>query len=287
MRATPLFIDTDIGTDIDDAYALVYALKHPNARVLGITTVSGDTTIRANICHKLLSVLRKEVPIGVGMADSAIMSQQKYVEDYGFIEYDEALKLMEQVISACKGAITIVALGPLTNIANFIRSYPELSHNLNIVLMGGALSRGYFGCPLKPFKLEYNIKCDIKSAQYVFESNCRLTMVGLDVTSTLKLPKTKRKEWKKSDLPILRELQALQSLKDKYLWYTPTIMYDPLAVEQAISNICEIEKMYLRVTKLGFTKPAKEKDTPRVNVCTSVDKHLFFKKFYETLENEY
>ena len=124
-----IVLDTDIGTDIDDAWALGYALKSPSFDVLGVTVSDGDTAQRARLACKLLHRLgRTDVPVAVGRATPAVPRdridyQFAWAED--FRDYSpvstSAVEFLADVIRKHPREITLVAVGPLHNIGDLVR----------------------------------------------------------------------------------------------------------------------------------------------------------------------
>jgi inosine-uridine nucleoside N-ribohydrolase len=185
--ATPILIDCDPGHD--DAIALLLALASPEVELLGITTVSGNTTLpnaTANALKVLEHVGRTDVPVAAG-ADRPLVREQyvaKYVHGESGLEGPElpeprtqpvAQHAVDFLAERVEGA-TLVPVGPLTNVALLLARYPEVRPE-RIVLMGGAIAEGN----VTP-AAEFNIWADPEAAARVFASGIDLTMIGLDVT---------------------------------------------------------------------------------------------------------
>ncbi len=283
-----ILIDTDIGTDIDDAYAVVYAEKHPLLEVVGYTTVSGDARVRAKLLEKLLLTMNIMKPIAVGRSSKTKISQANWIEYYN--ERNElGLDAVEFILESCKkygDKLILVPIGPLTNLAEAYKQDPDtLKMCKRIVMMGGAYKKGYLGSKLSPAKIEYNVKCDINAAQTIFASGIPITMIGLDATFNLKLHKSKLQEYKSSDKLELQALAELNALKNKYLPAIPTIMYDVLAVMEIAEPLCKIEPVHLEIKKNGSMVKLEYQEGHPVDVCIEVDKNEFFKRFYRILES--
>jgi inosine-uridine nucleoside N-ribohydrolase len=185
--ATPVLIDCDPGHD--DAIALLLALASPEIELLGITTVSGNTTL-PNATANALKVLefagRTDVPVAAG-ADRPLLREQfvaRYVHGESGLEGPElpeprtrpvAQHAVDFLAERVEGA-TLVPVGPLTNVALLLARYPEVRPE-RIVLMGGAIAEGN----VTP-AAEFNIWADPEAAARVFASGIDLTMIGLDVT---------------------------------------------------------------------------------------------------------
>lgn len=283
-----VLIDTDIGTDVDDAYAVVYAEKHPLLEVVGYTTVSGNAGLRAKILDKLLATLNIEKPIVVGKSSKVKLSQADWVEHYkprSILNLD-AVNFILESCQKFRGELILVPIGPLTNLAEAYKRDPDtLKMCKRIVMMGGAYKRGYLGSRFFVARIEYNIKCDVEAAQVIFSSGIPITMVGLDVTYNLKLPKIKLHEYESSNKPELKALAELNRLKNKNLPGIPTIMYDVLAVMEIAEPICKIEPIHLLIKDNGLMIESKNQNDHFVDVCIGVDKSKFFQRFYSILES--
>ncbi|NWK84444.1 ribonucleoside hydrolase RihC [Staphylococcus sp. GSSP0090] len=194
----PIIIDSDPG--IDDAAAISIALNHPNFDLRMITTVNGNVGIEKTTANalKLKRFFASKIPVHRGssqpllseIVDASAVHGESGMEGYDFpeINYNDlasthAVEAMRKELIASDEPITLIPIGPLTNIALLLSTYPEVKDYIKeIVLMGGSASRGNV-TPLA----EFNIYCDPKAAHIVFSSGLPMTMVGLDVarSSTL------------------------------------------------------------------------------------------------------
>ena len=192
--ATKMILDCDPGHD--DAIAILLALGSPEIDLLGITTIGGNhslekVTFNARAVCELAG--RPEVPVHAGCMkplvreaiDAAYIHGETGLDGVELPEPSRPLPeqhavtwLIETVMSHEAGAITVVATGPLTNIAVAARMEPRIVGRIKeIVLMGGAYGVGN-ATPVA----EFNILCDPEAAHIVFNETWPLTMIGLDVT---------------------------------------------------------------------------------------------------------
>jgi len=181
----PVILDTDIGTDVDDLLALIFLAKAPGLRLEGVTTVHGDTLLRAKLTRVVCQKLGiPDLPIVPGIKESRSGHGIFWPghEGCGISGLDEAS--VETTISAPRflldrskrypGELEILAIGPLTNIAETIDSFREFKSCIKrIYLMGGAYWKDI---------REHNIEMDVAAATIVFESGIPITAIGLDVT---------------------------------------------------------------------------------------------------------
>jgi inosine-uridine nucleoside N-ribohydrolase len=189
--ATPILLDCDPGHD--DAIALLLALASPEVELLGVTTVAGNQTLEkttANAIRVLEFAGHTDVPVAAG-ADRPLV-REPFVASYvhGETGLDgpdlppprsapvnrHAVDFLADKIREADGEVTLVPVGPLTNVALLLALHPDARPE-RIVLMGGAIAEGN----VTP-AAEFNIWADPEAARRVFESGLDLTMIGLDVT---------------------------------------------------------------------------------------------------------
>jgi purine nucleosidase len=212
-----IILDTDIGSDIDDAWALGFAIKSPRFELLGVTVADGNTPARARLACKLLHrVGRTDVPVAVGRqtppASADIDYQFAWAED--FITYrpieTAAADFIVQTVKQHPGEVTIVAVGPLENIADALRKEPALPRLVKrLVLMSGSI----YASAWSPGPVaEWNVKCAIADAQAVYSAGFPLTIVPLDATTYVQLQDGERQQLRDSRAPLPIALEGLYRL---------------------------------------------------------------------------
>ena len=187
------FIDTD--TASDDAVALLMALEWDDVEVLGISIVSGNMSVEQGSINARYTVelCKKDIPVYVG-ANAPLVKKREHADWFhgpdgmGNMNYpapkleetnEDFIEVLNNHINQYPDEITLVTLGPLTNVANFIKKYPESFLKLkNIVIMGGASNTVGNVTPAA----EYNIWCDPEAADIVFKSKHHdIAMVGWEL----------------------------------------------------------------------------------------------------------
>ncbi|WP_164545639.1 nucleoside hydrolase [Paenibacillus albus] len=237
MERTKIIIDTDIGDDIDDALAIALALESPELDVIGITTVFKNVTARAKLAVNLLSMAgRSDIPVYAGIASPILnkvdineipcqYSEEKDGHANGFGKNGN--DFIVDTIMKSDGDITLVPIGPLTNIAVSILREPAFKHKVKeIVMMGGC-----FYSHLS----EWNIRCDPEAARIVFESGIPIRAVGLDVTVQCVLTEEDVNRLKTSHKQSGAYIPELLDRWYKVAKHLP-MMHDPLAVCAVFDN---------------------------------------------------
>ena len=240
-----VIIDTDIGDDIDDAFAIALALKSPELEILGISTTFGDTEARAEIVDRLLGEAgRTDIPVLAGAPTHAtnVMNQKRYGEGghFGKASHPSAGDFILGQIRRYPGQITLIAIGPLMNVGALIDKDPETFLKLKrVVIMGGSIECGYgelWFCPEHGPDAEWNIINDIPSAKKLFLSGVPLYVMPLDSTQ-LKLDEVKRAFLFKQGTPLT---DSLTLLYHEWGQQTPTL-FDPVTVAFILDpKICPV-----------------------------------------------
>ena len=229
----PVILDTDIGDDIDDALALALALQSPELSVEGIVTVLQQGERRADLVWRILELFgRTEIPVGIGAEEpllakssaGVVRQTQALAADY-HMPVGKRRNGLELLIDTCMRAprkITVVAYGPLTNIALALRAEPRIKDKIDhIVLMNGVFFRA---------GLEYNTKMDPEASQIVYNSGLPVITVGLDVTLQCRLSAEHMQRISESKLPSVKFLYQLIGIWQNGNESQRPVLHDPLAV---------------------------------------------------------
>lgn len=286
---TPVLFDTDIGGDIDDAYALVQIVRSPELKLLGVTTVSGDAVARARLAAKLLAVTgRADVPVYAGTSTAGqYIAQTAWAKGYASPALHESggVAFLRETINAHPGEITLIAVGELTNVAALLESDPGIAKKLKAVaLMGGSVRRGYApGAKPEP---EWNIKSNTRAAQVVFASGVPLLVAPLDSTSDLKLTPELRVRVFARGTPVTDALAALNSIwRHTNTWGgTDPTLFDNLAVALvATPDVVPLTPMHLTVEADGLTREVPDRPA-NARVALTADPKAFLDYFLARME---
>jgi len=229
----PIILDTDIGDSIDDALALAFALQSPELDVRAVTTVIDDVESKTRLAWKMLGMYnRRDVALAMGAPEplldptTSVASKEFEVLTRNDIIPDAARKravdLIIETALQSRGKITIVAIGPMTNIALALKTDPRIKNKIErIVIMGGSYLSS---------ETEYNVKRDRTAAEIVFQSGVPITAVGLDVTSQCKLLEKDIDRMRLTNDPAGNFLIRLIDLAEQQTHDPNPTLYDPLAI---------------------------------------------------------
>ena len=277
-----IIIDTDIGDDIDDAFAVALALRSSELKILAFSTTFGDTATRAKLLDRLLGEMgREDIPIAMGRPGPTVgqFTQRPYAEGGHFARrsHPDAVDLILDQIGSNPGEVTLVAIGPLVNIGALIDKDAVTFRKLRrVVLMGGSIERGYgdlgYFEPRGP-DAEWNIKNDIPSARKLFASGVPIYMMPLDATQ-LKLDEVKRAILFSSATPLT---DALTLLYHEWGQQTPTL-FDPMTIAFILDPaLCPVRPMRITVDDQGFTRNSS--GASNAQVCLNSDSAGFFRLY--------
>ena len=237
----------DVDTGVDDAFAVLFAALHPEIKLLGITCVDGNTNVDqvvANTLKTLDAAGAGDIPVSRG-AIRPLLGKSQYAEyihgadgmgDLGIapskrkLDPRSAVELLRDLIEESKEPVTLVPLAPLTNIALFLRVFPETAKKIHrIVLMGGSASAGNATAAA-----EFNIWHDPEAAAIVFQSGVPITMYGLDVFMRPGITREEATRLKNAIEPSARFAGALVEALIERLHVSPITLGDFGAVASVI-----------------------------------------------------
>ena len=282
----PIILDTDIGDDIDDALALALALRSPEVDVRAVTTVLDDVESRTRLAWKELGIFgRRDIALATGAGEPLLdpvrhgRARQFEVLTAGDLippaARRRAVDLIIETLLASREKITLVPIGPLTNIALALKTEPRIKEKIErIVLMGGAYALR---------QSEYNVKRDRIAADIVFQSGVPITAVGLDVTLKCKLRQQDLERLRLADDPSAHFLMRLIGLwqnenKQEY----PTL-HDPLAVAAVFRpGLLTMAAGTVTLSPEGVTNFAPA-DGASTQVAREVDAGAFLDLFVERI----
>lgn len=292
----PVLLDTDIGSDIDDAVALAYLLAQPRCDLLGITTVSGEPHRRAALARAVcVAAGRGDVPIHVGLEAPLVVPplqpRAPQAEVLGadalteFTNRPTAVDFLRETIRARPGEITLLAIGPLSNLGVLFALDPEIPSLLKqLVLMGGAYwtrAAGHTGAT----GAEWNLRCDPHAAALVFRAPVpRLLAVGLDVTTRCQMPSDEVRAKFKHSGPAL---ELVSQMAEVWFRDRPEITFhDPLAAALIFEpGLCGATRRTVQVDTdspraQGQTYFDADTDGGPHEIASTVNAEAFFQHYF-------
>lgn len=291
----PVILDTDIGSDIDDALCLAYLLAHAKCELLGITTVSGEPEKRAMLADAICRVAGREyIPIHSGHGEPLIIPQQQTVAQQAEIlskwphtkdfASNTAVDFLRETIRSRPGEITLLTIGPLTNIALLFKVDPEIPRLLkSLVMMAGVFT---FPNDHVRYPREWNVLLDPHAAAIVYgtEGLCNLS-IGLDVTTKCQMS---REEWSQrlrgGVLDVVRDAAEVWSRQSPVITFHDPLaavaIFAPHLMEYQAGSV-EIELKSDMLAGMTIWDPkAREK---RNRVAVEVDPRGFFTEYFHTV----
>jgi len=269
-KKIPVIFDTDIGDDIDDTWALVLLLKCPVFDVKMVLEDNGKREYRTKLLAKLLQTAgRTDIPIGMGInvKTKGVGPQAEWVKDYDLASYPgkiykDGVKALIDTIMNSKEKITLIATGPLPNIAEALRREGRIVRKARFVGMHGSVRRGYGGS--KKISAEYNVRADVKACQKVLSADWDITITPLDTCGIVHLKGKKYKAVRDCPEKLTRALITNYRIWARRARIDPekqsTTLFDTVAIYLGFTDeLLRIEKLPIRVTDKGFTVIDPEK----------------------------
>jgi inosine-uridine nucleoside N-ribohydrolase len=259
-KRIPVILDTDIGGDIDDTWALAMMLRSPELDCKLVVTNTGDTIYRAKIAARLLEVTgRTDIPVGVGAwKNRGKELQGDWVEQYSLARYPgtvyyDGVEALIQTIMASAEPITLICIGPLTNIKDALEREPKIAERARFVGMHGCFRRSQGAS--EPIA-EYNVKKDIAASQMVFAAPWRdPTITPLDTCAQVRLRGEKYAAVTRCADPLARAV-----IENYRLWLQgkpdteSSVLFDTVAVYLAFTDkLLDMQRMGVRVDETGRT----------------------------------
>ena len=276
-----VILDTDIGDDIDDAFALALALRSPELKILGVTTTFGDTELRARLLDRYLAAVgRTDIPVAAGPPSKTDhgLTQKAYALRAPERKHGDGAGFLLEEIGRHPGEITLIGIGPLVTVQAAIERDPATFRKLKrVVLMGGSIARGYDGAggERRPPDAEWNINRDPGGARAVLSAGVPVYMMPLDSTQ-IHLEESMREAIFAYGSPLTDQLTLLY-----HQWRAGTenhapapTLFDPVAVTYTFRpDLCPAKPMHLEVDDRGFTRVTPGE--ANAQVCLESDERGF------------
>ena len=275
--AVPIILDSDIGDDIDDTWALLMLLRSPEVDLKLVVGDFGNAGYRGRLFAKLLELGgHTNIPIGLGVGGGDEPGRQSdwlgtyRLSDYPGVVHEDGVDALISTIKTSPSPVTLLCIGPVPNIAEALRRDPSIADNTRFVGMHGSVRVGYGGAP-EP-AAEWNVKVDPVSLQSVFAARWPITLAPLDTCGLVRLMGERYRPIAESEDPLVQGLLA------NYRAFLPTApfiepgthpdrnsttLFDTVACHLTYSERwLDMENIPLTVTADGFTRIDPEQGRP-------------------------
>lgn len=291
-EAPIVILDTDIGSDIDDTWALAMLLASPQLDTRLVVTADDNTPAKTRLLAKILeNIDRTDVTIGTGVKTSdGRLNQAKWLGDYTLEKYpgkvhEDGVQAMIDMIIGSDRPVTLIVIGPHTNIAEALRREPRIAEKTRVVSMFGSVEIGYNGKTGR--QPEWNVLKDVPAAKATFAAPWDITIAPLDTCGTLILKGDRFARVANSKNPRARTV--IDNYRnwvnyDKYPEGTSSVLFDTEAVYLAMDDaFCQMKTVKLSIDDKGNTYP-DENGRPVNCALAWKDKNAFEELLVKTLE---
>jgi purine nucleosidase len=286
-----IVLDTDMGTDVDDALCLALALASPEIDLVAVTHVSRDTRIRAAITHRLLELAgRPEIPVHPGCRApldggeafawfgheaKGIVNPEEIVDSS--ISKEDSVDALIRLFRSDPD-LQLVAVGPMTNIATALRREPALAKSISqLTIMGGHIRRIGYGGHIFNYGIDYNLCSDPTAAEIVLSAGIPTRLVTADVTLQVWMTEKDLQRLEGTGHPLhaalVRGVRHWLPIMNKIFTHlgarmdgdNVAFLHDPLALACVYDDsLCRFEDLYIEPTRVnGFFRTLEHKEPRR------------------------
>lgn len=253
-RKIPVILDTDIGGDIDDTWALAMMLNSPELDVKMVLTEHGDTLYRAKVTARFLETVgRTDIPIGIGIDTQHLMEKDWKPQEALILGYDlgsypgkvftDGVGALVDLVMGSDDPTTLVAIGPLSNVSAALERQPRIASKVRFVGMDGNI-REFFAKETRVVP-EYNVKVDVPSSQKVFEASWDMTITPLDTCGQVVLSGEQYANVYRSRSPLARAV--MENYKAWVQYLSKKIDMEPDKFEHESSTLFDTVAVYLAI----------------------------------------
>jgi inosine-uridine nucleoside N-ribohydrolase len=282
-KPIPVILDTDVGSDIDDTWAIAMMLRCPELDVRLIVSAMNNTEYRAKLIARQLEMAgRTDVAVGIGVRKQPAPDWEKmaeWVAEYDLGSYpgklhDDGVGAMIEAIMSAKEPVTLISIAPLTNIAAALEREPRIAARTRFVGMHGSVRRNYKGEP--GTDAEWNVLGDVAASKKVFTAPWKeIVITPVDTCGMIRLTGERYQKIRQSSDPAVRAIMENYALwRKNYTWpHAPqpaegesSILFDTVAIYLAFTTErLKMERLGIRITDEG--KMVEEAGAPQMNVA--------------------
>lgn len=267
VAGIPVILDTDLGDDIDDTWALMMALGSPELDLKLICTASDDTEAKTRLVAKMLDRIgRTDIPIGTGpKTGDARLHQADWLGDYSLEDYKgtvhkDGVQAAIDFIKESPEPVTLLVIGPQTNLKHMLEREPSVAEKARVVSMAGSIHIGYNGKEGRD--PEWNVHRDVEAAQAVFAAPWEIVLAPLDTCGTLVIEGERYARVVNADTratDVLIENYEAWSNRKHHPEHSSSVLFDTEAVYLVWDDsLCDMETVSLRIDEKGNTVPDPE-----------------------------
>ena len=275
-----IIFDTDLAGDIDDAFAHALVQVSPEFEVLGITTCDGPADRRAKVsCRMLYEAGQENIPVMMGrVTRPEDRHPDQLIWGDGFTKKtpakESAADFIIRMLRKYPGQVTIISVGPVTNLGDVITKDPEAWKMVKAVYaMFGSFYIGYDGGAVPD--AEWNVKCDIPAAKKFVDSGVPIIYAGLDVTTTVKYNQDRRTMLFARHSSLTDAISGLYTLWAGNNLHAEPTLFDPVAVSMALNTgFVTTKPAHIHVDDKGFTV-VDNSGTPNATIGVNIKREEF------------
>jgi inosine-uridine nucleoside N-ribohydrolase len=288
---TKILLDTDIGTDIDDAVCLAYLLSHPDCELLGITTVTGEAEKRASLASVLCKAAGRDIPIYPG-ADLPMQGEQRQPiaqqaaalprwPHGGDFPKNQGVDFLANTIRSHPNEVTLLSIGPLTNMGMLFSTYPDVASLLaGFVMMGGNFDEA----GKEAGRVEWNVMGDPLASEITYGAAVPLhRSLGLNVTQQVMMSADEVQS--RFTAPLLRPVMDMAEIWFAQ-FYRSITFHDPLAAATIFEpDLCTYQQGTVKVDTVDMPgrtiwQPGLDRPDAPHQVAIDVDVDRYFDHFF-------
>lgn len=281
QAAKPVILDTDLCDDIDDTWAIGLLLQCPELEPKMIVSEVGNTEAKAKVIAKYLDKCgRTDIAVGIGVKQhNRGHRHTEWAKDYKLASYpgkvhEDGVQAMIDIIMNSPQRVTLIAVGPVPNVAEALKREPRIAEKAEFIGMHGSIYKGYGGSDkVSP---EYNVRADVKACQKVFTADWDMTITPLDTCGLVVLDGEKYQKVFNRNSAVTSNLLAnyriwqkngmrnqykeadeanLNRLANNVLHTRSSTLFDTVAIYLAVSHdLVKMEKLPIEVDDQGYTR---------------------------------
>lgn len=280
IKSIPVILDTDIGSDVDDTWALALLLKCPELNLKMVLTDTGDTEYRAKLTAKYLEIAgRADIPVAIGIPfEDKQKFQEAWVEGYELLKYPglihkDGVRAFVEMVMNSPEKMTLIAISATPNLAAALEMEPRIADKLRVVGMFGSVYKGYNGSSQPEPEANVRYHCD--SFKKFYAGFPDMTITPVDTCGLVRLTGPRYEKVRDSQDPTIKALMEIYRIWAKNVTWergidtqvTSSTLFDTVAVYMAITEeLLEMRELGLSVDDTGMMRVDEAAKKARVAI---------------------